>query len=46
MEISNFETELFLIVKGLIDEARSRVSQTVNTALTILYWEIGNRINN
>jgi len=30
----------------LIEESRIRVAQVVNQDLTILYWEIGNRINN
>ena len=31
-------------VRGLILEARQRVAQTVNTGLTLLYWQIGYRI--
>lgn len=31
-------------VRGLILEARQRVAQTVNAGLTLLYWQIGNRI--
>ncbi len=32
-------------IRTLIDSARSRVAQAVNTELTLLYWNIGNRIN-
>lgn len=36
---------LFSEVKHLIDEARKGVATTVNAATTILYWNIGKRIN-
>src|SRR5580658_3299091 len=32
-------------IRSLIDSARSRVAQTVNTELTLLYWKIGDRIH-
>jgi predicted nuclease of restriction endonuclease-like (RecB) superfamily len=34
-----------LFVKRLIDETRLAVSQTINVGLTMLYWNIGKRIN-
>jgi len=36
---------LLIDIRSLIDGARSRVAQTVNTELALLYWNIGNRIN-
>lgn len=32
-------------VRGLIEQARSAVAATVNAGLTMLYWQIGERIN-
>ena len=37
--------KLFSDVKHLINEARKGVAITVNAATTILYWNIGKRIN-
>jgi phosphoribosylformimino-5-aminoimidazole carboxamide ribonucleotide (ProFAR) isomerase len=37
---------LFSEVKQLIEEARQTVAVAVNSATTILYWNIGRRINN
>lgn len=36
---------LFSDIKSLIDETRSAVAQTVNAGLTMLYWNIGKKIN-
>ena len=36
---------LFSEIKQLIEEARQTVAITVNAATTILYWNIGRRIN-
>lgn len=44
-EIKNTDEHLLLSVKTLIDTARKTTSQAVNAALTILYWQIGKRIN-
>jgi predicted nuclease of restriction endonuclease-like (RecB) superfamily len=44
-EISNTNNQLFLDIKQLIDETRLAVSQTINVGLTMLYWNIGKRIN-
>lgn len=32
-------------LRRMIEEARQGVASTVNTALTMLYWHVGNRIN-
>ncbi|NQU63330.1 MAG: DUF1016 domain-containing protein [SAR324 cluster bacterium] len=32
-------------IKSLIEESRNQISITVNTTLTMLYWQIGKRIN-
>jgi predicted nuclease of restriction endonuclease-like (RecB) superfamily len=32
-------------IRTLIDSARQRVAATVNSEITLLYWEIGSRIN-
>ncbi|MDA3838260.1 MAG: PDDEXK nuclease domain-containing protein [Candidatus Delongbacteria bacterium] len=36
---------LFSGIKQLIDETRSAVAQTVNSGLTMMYWNIGKKIN-
>jgi predicted nuclease of restriction endonuclease-like (RecB) superfamily len=38
--------ELFQDIVVLIDNARQRVALSVNSELTLLYWNIGKRINN
>ena len=38
-------TQLLNSVVGLIDQARNRVATTVNQELTLLYWNIGKKIN-
>jgi predicted nuclease of restriction endonuclease-like (RecB) superfamily len=37
---------LFSEIKNLINESRLMVAQTVNSALTATYWNIGKKINN
>ena len=32
-------------IRGLIEEARAAVAATINAGLTLLYWRIGQRIN-
>ncbi|WFN37152.1 DUF1016 N-terminal domain-containing protein [Methanomicrobium antiquum] len=32
-------------LRRIIDEARGRVAVAVNSAMTLLYWQIGKRIN-
>ncbi len=44
-QITNNNNVLFNDIRQLIEEARSAVSQTVNSGLTVLYWKIGERIN-
>jgi predicted nuclease of restriction endonuclease-like (RecB) superfamily len=36
---------LFNDIRSLIDSARQRASVTVNAELTLLYWQVGNRIH-
>ena len=31
-------------VRRLIDETRQQVARTVNSAMTVLYWQIGKRV--
>lgn len=38
------EKRLLQDIRGLIESARSRVAQTVNSGLVMLYWHIGYRI--
>ena len=45
-KISNTNKQLFKEIKTLIEKTRSNISQTVNSGLTMLYWNIGKRINN
>jgi len=40
-----FPRQLYSDVKQLIDAARNFTAQTVNSVLSMLYWNIGNRIN-
>lgn len=43
---SQKEFVLFLNeIKMLIEESRNKMAVTVNSILTLLYWQIGNRIN-
>ncbi len=37
--------QLLAEIKALIEEGRAQVAQTVNSTLTMLYWQIGRRIN-
>ena len=36
---------LFAEIKTLIDDGRRNVAVTVNAAMTMLYWQIGKRVN-
>ncbi len=36
---------LFASVRQLIEQSRQQVAVTVNAAMSILYWQIGKRIN-
>jgi hypothetical protein len=44
-DISQNINNLFFEIKQLIEEARQTVAVTVNAATTVLYWNIGKRIN-
>lgn len=37
-------TDILHDIRHLIEEARAKVASTVNTELTLLYWQIGHRI--
>jgi len=37
--------EIFTEIKSLIDESRQQVATAVNSAMSLLYWNIGKRIN-
>jgi predicted nuclease of restriction endonuclease-like (RecB) superfamily len=45
-EIQKNENSLIDEIKGFIHEAKQTVAITTNSTLTILYWNIGYRINN
>lgn len=38
-------TNLFVEIRQLIESTKSQVAVTVNSAMTIMYWRIGDRIN-
>jgi predicted nuclease of restriction endonuclease-like (RecB) superfamily len=44
-EVQQYEQQLFLDIRGLIDASKKAVSVTLNTEVTSLYWNIGNKIN-
>ncbi len=44
-QITNNEQDLFVEIQQMINDARSAVSKTVNSGLTLMYWSIGKRIN-
>ena len=44
-QITKNNENLFVDVRQMIEDAKHAFSQTVNAGLTILYWNIGNRIN-
>lgn len=44
-EIINNENKLFTDINGFIEQARIEVASVANSEITILYWNIGNRIN-
>jgi hypothetical protein len=43
--VSNKSIDLIADIKSLIEQSRQQVASTVNSAITLLYWQIGNRIN-
>lgn len=44
-ELNKTDTALLGEIRQLIDAARQRVAATVNAELTMLYWQIGRRVN-
>ncbi|MGX5819435.1 PDDEXK nuclease domain-containing protein [Chitinophaga lutea] len=44
-ELETASTDLFKTVAGLLDSSKARVAQTVNTELSMLYWNVGGAIN-
>lgn len=44
-EIQNIPDSLLSDLRGIIDRARGNVAQTANSELTLMYWNIGRRIN-
>jgi len=40
------QSKLFEDVCNLIDSAKSRVASNANIEMTLLYWQIGKRVNN
>jgi len=45
MELSKISIQLYSDIAFLIEEARSHVATTANKTITLLYWQIGQRIN-
>lgn len=41
----NLNTEVVIDIKTLIEQSKQNVAVAVNSTITILYWQIGNRIN-
>jgi predicted nuclease of restriction endonuclease-like (RecB) superfamily len=39
------ETDLFIELSQLIEQSKQQVAVQANSALTILFWQVGNRIN-
>jgi len=46
MELENYKQQLYSDICQLVEEARSFVANTSNKTITLLYWKIGERINN
>jgi len=44
MNIINHDIKLYEEIKDLIEQSRSFMASTVNSALTLLYWNIGKKI--
>ena len=45
MSEMNKNKDLISEIKSLIEQSRQQVAATVNSAITLLYWHIGRRIN-
>ena len=46
MELNTFQNQLYDDIVRLIEESRAFVANTANKTITMMYWKIGNRINN
>ena len=44
-QVSKNHDVLYSDIKKLIEEAKRRVNQSINSGLTTMYWSIGKRIN-
>ena len=44
-KVNEKDKSLFLDIKNIIDSAKKDLAVQVNSAMSALYWEIGNRIN-
>jgi len=44
-DIRNTDNTLFFEIRQMIETTRAAVVQTINSGLTVLYWNIGRRIN-
>lgn len=45
MAIKKLSVHLYKDICRVIEQARSYVAQTTNSSLTLMYWQIGDRIN-
>lgn len=43
-QLAKTDTALLADLRGLIEQARQHVAQTANSTLTLLYWQVGQRI--
>lgn len=46
MNLEELQNNLFEDFQGIVKRARSHVATTANKTITIMYWKIGERINN
>jgi hypothetical protein len=46
MALNTFQNQLYDDIVRLIEESRAFLANTANKTITILYWQIGRRINN
>ena len=45
LQNQNYENNLLADVRQMIEATKSQVAVTVNSAMTLMYWHIGDRIN-
>lgn len=45
MNINPIQKPLFFEIKNLIESSKNNVAVSVNAEMTMLYWQIGNRVN-